>query len=245
MYCNVVPISSATVSIWRNWIWSRLALRLLSFWQFKTLKWRPCFDPTHQICNATRLVVFQIDPTPDVEFVNIYSHINFVHELYYNFFKCYFTATKVPIAVFRSDHLCGSPGPHGQYYAIIIGLLTLSKKESCSQSVDTKSVCNIIAYSASPSMTKSKLKNALEYFKRQEHKVLIATSVIEEGLDVAKCNYVIRYGHVTNDIARVQARGKFQAKVPETQTHTVRHEPSLSYVDWIHVQYCTLILLLN
>lgn len=57
------------------------------------------------------------------------------------------------------------------------------------------------------SMTHRKLDDVLKYFKGGIHKIIVATSVAEEGLDVKSCNYVIRYEHVTNDIARVQSRG--------------------------------------
>jgi len=56
-------------------------------------------------------------------------------------------------------------------------------------------------------MTSRVVEEVLQYFKGGEHKILIATSVAEEGLDIQKCNYVIRYLHVTNDIARIQSRG--------------------------------------
>lgn len=56
-------------------------------------------------------------------------------------------------------------------------------------------------------MTQVKQVDVLEYFKTGDHKLIVATSVAEEGLDVQKCNLVIRYGHVTNQIARVQSRG--------------------------------------
>jgi len=57
-------------------------------------------------------------------------------------------------------------------------------------------------------MTSRKQEDVLQYFRYGSHKILIATSVAEEGLDVQKCNYVIRYLHVTTDIARIQSRGE-------------------------------------
>lgn len=56
-------------------------------------------------------------------------------------------------------------------------------------------------------MTKVQQIDALSLFKEGRHKIVIATSVAEEGLDIQKCNLVIRYSYVSNEIAMVQARG--------------------------------------
>jgi len=53
-----------------------------------------------------------------------------------------------------------------------------------------------------------KQEDVLKSFKDGKHKVIIATSVAEEGLDVRQCNWIIKYEHVTNSVARVQSRGK-------------------------------------
>jgi ERCC4-related helicase len=49
--------------------------------------------------------------------------------------------------------------------------------------------------------------DVLEYFKNGRHKIIVATSVAEEGLDVTSCNLVIRYENVKNEIVRLQSRG--------------------------------------
>ena len=57
-------------------------------------------------------------------------------------------------------------------------------------------------------MTSRNIEDVLSYFRDGTHKIIVATTVAEEGLDIQKCNLVIRYEHVTNEIARTQAKGK-------------------------------------
>jgi len=56
-------------------------------------------------------------------------------------------------------------------------------------------------------MTKSSQKDVPLYFRGGQHRLIVAKSVAEEGLDIAQCNLVIRYENVTNDIVRLQSRG--------------------------------------
>ncbi|XP_052770381.1 antiviral innate immune response receptor RIG-I-like [Mya arenaria] len=81
--------------------------------------------------------------------------------------------------------------------------------------LDILNASDFVGQSASASvggMTKSGQKDVLQYFKDGQHRLLIATSVAEEGLDISKCNLVIRYEHVTNEIVRLQSRGRARAK---------------------------------
>lgn len=47
-------------------------------------------------------------------------------------------------------------------------------------------------------------RDVLTKFHKGEINLLIATTVAEEGLDIPACNFVIRYGLVTNEIAMIQ-----------------------------------------
>ena len=61
-------------------------------------------------------------------------------------------------------------------------------------------------------MSKVSQQNIIDQFAEGRLNLLISTSVLEEGLNVVECNLVVRYNHVTNEIARVQSQGRARAK---------------------------------
>ena len=68
-------------------------------------------------------------------------------------------------------------------------------------------------------MEKSEQIRVLEGFRNGTYNLLASTSVLEEGLDIPQCNFVIRYQNVTNEIAQVQAKGR--ARAEDSRIYTV------------------------
>eukprot|EP00731_Ephydatia_muelleri_P008623 Em0004g961a len=61
-------------------------------------------------------------------------------------------------------------------------------------------------------MTKSDQQCAIDAFKSGIFNLLVSTSVLEEGLDVPECNFIIRYQYISNEISHRQAMGRARAK---------------------------------
>ena len=74
--------------------------------------------------------------------------------------------------------------------------------------------CTITGHSTKetgPGMSQDEQEKVMASFHKGECNLLVATSVAEEGLDVPACNLVIRFQHVTNEIARTQTQGRARA----------------------------------
>ncbi|NXH75487.1 DHX58 helicase, partial [Hydrobates tethys] len=61
-------------------------------------------------------------------------------------------------------------------------------------------------------MTQNEQQDVIKRFHEGALNLLFSTSVAEEGLDIPKCNIVVRYGLMTNEIAMMQARGRARAE---------------------------------
>ncbi|MEM4306565.1 MAG: helicase-related protein [Candidatus Caldarchaeum sp.] len=65
-----------------------------------------------------------------------------------------------------------------------------------------------------PRMTQEEQRNILQRFREGEVKVLVATSIGEEGLDIPECGYVIFYEPAVSGIRYIQRRGRTGRKLP-------------------------------
>ena len=57
-------------------------------------------------------------------------------------------------------------------------------------------------------MTKKQLQEVLAWFKEEGKKVLITTNVSEEGINVVKCELVVRYAVPLSGTEYLQSRGR-------------------------------------
>ena len=61
-------------------------------------------------------------------------------------------------------------------------------------------------------MKSNEQSKILTRFKAVDFNVLVATSVVEEGLDVRKCNLVVRFDGMNNYREYAQSKGRARAK---------------------------------
>ncbi|XP_011665774.1 probable ATP-dependent RNA helicase DHX58 [Strongylocentrotus purpuratus] len=65
--------------------------------------------------------------------------------------------------------------------------------------------------SGNQGMTSTEQNRILQLFRDKKCRILVATSVAEEGLDITNCNMVFSYNYVTSDIGYVQTKGRIRA----------------------------------
>lgn len=63
-------------------------------------------------------------------------------------------------------------------------------------------------------------QEVIQKFRGGSLNLLVATSVAEEGLDIAQCSVVVRFGLLTNEIAMVQV-----LQLPPPHTPTLNNGP--------------------
>ena len=68
-------------------------------------------------------------------------------------------------------------------------------------------------------MSKAVQDKAIKRFHEGTCNLIVATSVLEEGIDIPACNLVIRYQKVTSEIAKVQTQGR--ARAEDSQSFTI------------------------
>ena len=69
-----------------------------------------------------------------------------------------------------------------------------------------------VNYSNEAGFNYKKQEEVLRQFRRHEFNLLIATCVVEEGLDIPKCNVVCRFDFPKTFRSYVQSKGRARAK---------------------------------
>jgi endoribonuclease Dicer len=57
-----------------------------------------------------------------------------------------------------------------------------------------------------------KKEKALEKFRRNQINILVATNIVEEGVDIPACNMIDRFSKIPNFGSYVQSKGRARSK---------------------------------
>ncbi|KAL8578671.1 hypothetical protein ACOMHN_007129 [Nucella lapillus] len=80
--------------------------------------------------------------------------------------------------------------------------------DQCLRSLNAQHFTGTGAHQEHGGMTAYEQVETLTRFKQGVVKLLVTTSVGEEGIDIPECNLTIRYNHVGNEVTTVQTRGR-------------------------------------
>ena len=79
----------------------------------------------------------------------------------------------------------------------------------------SKNIYQISTFKFIVGMAKAKQDMEIKNFRDGDCNVIVATSVLLEGIDIPRCNFAINYGMPGNEITFVQARGRVRANMPD------------------------------
>ena len=70
-------------------------------------------------------------------------------------------------------------------------------------------------------MSKARQDIEIKSFRDGDCNVIVATSVLLEGIDIPKCNFAINYGMPGNEITLMQARGRVRESQPDDWQYNI------------------------
>lgn len=123
------------------------------------------------------------------------------------------------INFFTEDEFCGIAFVEKRYTALVLSELINGAANLHPELSFIK--CNFVVghgtvgkayYSNETEMDCKKQKKVLRQFRRHKFNLLIATCVVEEGIDIPKCNVVCRFDFPKTFCSYVQSKGRARAK---------------------------------
>ena len=92
-------------------------------------------------------------------------------------------------------------------------LLFYTKHQSFTNSIFRFIICSVNqrlgeTYLFSIGTNPQQQADAMKGCESEKYNILVSTSVLEEGIDIQKCNMVVRYMYVKDMIAKIQSRGE-------------------------------------